>query len=194
MASRVGRSTRHDRGMSRGRGGNGSAPARAPRLNPRSRPYGLASSAVARRQTPAIPVGVQGEGEHDAMPIAVEWLVALCFLVMGLSHILQPRAWAEFFIRFREKGAVGSLQLGLLHLPLALLIVAFHNIWQGVPLLVTLIGWSQLLKSFLYLVYPRHGLRMLGFVSIQQSWRFVVAGIFSVALSALIATSLATRG
>jgi len=127
------------------------------------------------------------------MAVSLCW-IGLPYLVMGLSHILQPRAWAEFFICFREKGAVGSLQLGLLHLPLALLIVAFHNTWQGVPLLVTLIGWSQLLKSFIYLVYPRHGLRMLGFVSIQQSWRFVVAGIFSIALSALIATSLATRG
>jgi hypothetical protein len=126
-----------------------------------------------------------------SVQIAVEWLVALCFLVVGLSHVLQPRAWAEYFIRFREKGAVGSLQLGLLHLPLALLIVAFHNIWRGIPLVVTLIGWSQLLKSFLYLAFPSHGLRMLGYVSVEKSWRFVVAGIFSVALSLLLAFSLA---
>ena len=124
------------------------------------------------------------------MQIAIEWLVAACFFVVGLSHILQPRAWVEFFHGFREKGAVGSLQLGLLHLPLALLIVSFHNIWRGIPLVVTLIGWSQLLKSFLYLSFPSHGLRMLGYVSVEKSWRFVVAGIFSVALSLLLAFSL----
>ena len=124
------------------------------------------------------------------MQIAIEWLVALCFLVVGFSHILQPRAWAEFFIRFRAKGAVGSLELGLLHLPLALLIVAFHNVWRGMPLLVTLLGWAQLLKSFLYLAFPRHGLRMLGYVSVEKSWRFVVGGLFSIALGLAIAISL----
>lgn len=127
------------------------------------------------------------------MQIAVEWLVALCFLVVGLSHTLQPRAWVDFFIRFREKGSVGSLQLGLLHLPLALVIVAFHNIWQGMPLVVTLIGWSQLLKSILYLSFPGHGLRMLGYISIETSWRFTVAGLFSVALSLLIGVPLAMK-
>jgi hypothetical protein len=125
--------------------------------------------------------------------IAIEELVALSFLAMGLSHLLQPRAWAKFFVRFREKGAVGNLQIGLLHLPLGLLIVSFHNIWQGIPLVVTLIGWSQLLKSLVYLTYPKHGLRMLAYVSVEQSWRFAVAGIFSIALSGLIAFSLATR-
>lgn len=127
----------------------------------------------------------------DRVQIAIEWLVALSFLLVGVSHILQPRAWAEFSIRFREKGAVGSLQLGMLHLPLALLIVSLHNVWRGFPIVVTLIGWAQLVKAFLYLVFPKHGLRMLGYVSVEKSWRFVVGGIFSIALGALIAFSLA---
>jgi hypothetical protein len=127
------------------------------------------------------------------MDIAIEKLVAICFLVIGLSHIFQPRAWSEFFIRFRDKGAVGSLQLGLFHLPLALLIVSFHNIWQGLPLVVTIIGWAQLLKSLLYLTYPKHGLRMLSLVSIQRPWQFVVGGVFAVAISGLIFFSLWQR-
>ena len=101
------------------------------------------------------------------MDIAIEKLVAISFFVIGVSHILQPRAWVEFFIRFRDKGAVGSLQLGLFHLPLGLLIVSFHNIWHGLPIVVTIIGWAQLLKSFLYLTYPKHGLRMLATVSMS---------------------------
>ena len=124
------------------------------------------------------------------MEIGIERLVAACFLVVGLSHIFQPRAWAEFFIRFRERGAAGSLQLGLLHLPLALLIVAFHNIWHGLPVIVTIIGWAQLLKSFLYLAYPKHGLRMLGMVRLERSWQFVVGGVFSLIISGLTFFSL----
>ena len=118
--------------------------------------------------------------------IAVEKIVAVGFLVVGISHLVQPVAWSEFFIRMREKGAVGSLQLGLLNLPFALLIIAFHNIWHGLPMVVTIIGWGLLLKSSLYLVWPSHGLRMLGTVSIEQSWRFVAGGILSIAISAAI--------
>ena len=51
------------------------------------------------------------------METSIEKLVAICFLVIGLSHILQPRAWVKFFIMFREKGEVGSILNGLLHFP-----------------------------------------------------------------------------
>lgn len=128
------------------------------------------------------------------MEIAIEKFVAISFLVVGLSHISQPSAWVEFFVRFREKGAVGSLQLGLFHLPLALLIVSFHNIWHGLPVVVTLIGWGQLLKSFVYLTYPKHGLRMLSLMSVERSWQFVLGGVFAVAISGVIFFSLWQSG
>ncbi|HJT82250.1 MAG TPA: hypothetical protein VJ719_13725 [Chthoniobacterales bacterium] len=121
-----------------------------------------------------------------ALQIAIEKLVAIGFLIIGISHLVQPRAWSEFFIRMREKGRVGSLQLGMLNLPLGLLIVAFHNIWHGLPMIVTIMGWALLLKSTLYLVWPSHGLRMLGMVSVEKSWRFIAGGVFSIAVSALI--------
>jgi hypothetical protein len=127
------------------------------------------------------------------MDIAIEKLVAISFFVIGVSHILQPRAWVEFFIRFRDKGTVGSLQLGLFHLPLGLLIVSFHNIWHGLPIVVTIIGWGQLLKSFLYLTYPKHGLKMLSTISIERSWHFIAAGIFSLVISGLTLFSLLHR-
>ena len=96
-------------------------------------------------------------------------------------------------MRLRHKGAIGSLQLGLLHLPIALLVVIFHNVWHGLPLLVTLIGWSQLLKSVLYLAAPQWGLKMLGHVSLEKAGRFVWAGLISVCLAAFIAWSVVTK-
>lgn len=124
------------------------------------------------------------------METAVEKLAAICILVTGLSHIIQPRAWAEFFIMLREKGKVGSLLCGLLHFPLGVIIVAFHNVWHGLPIVVTIIGWGLLLKSVLYLIYPRHGMRMLARVSVERSWEFVVAGVMAVLVSGLIIFSL----
>ncbi|HKR02125.1 MAG TPA: hypothetical protein VJT09_15710 [Pyrinomonadaceae bacterium] len=120
------------------------------------------------------------------METSIQKLVAICLLVTSLSHIIQPRVWAQFFIMFREKGEVGSFLNGLLHFPLGVVIVSFHNVWRGIPLVVTIIGWGLLVKSFLYLTYPKHGLRVLARVSIERAWGFAVAGVFGVALSGLI--------
>lgn len=120
------------------------------------------------------------------METSVEKLVAINFFVIGLSHIFQPRAWVRFFILLREKQEVGSLLNGFVHFPLGAFIVAFHNVWHGIPTVVTVIGWGLLVKSTLYFVHPRHGTRMLATVSLERSWQFVVAGVMSVALAGLI--------
>jgi len=126
----------------------------------------------------------------SAIEASVEKMTALFFLVTGLSHILQPQAWLRFFMMLRENQEVGSLLNGLIHFPFGAFIVAFHNVRQGIPAIITLIGWSLVLKSSIYVVYPRHGMRMLSIVSLERSWHFVVAGIVSVALGGLILYSL----
>ncbi len=120
------------------------------------------------------------------METAVEKLTALAFLVTGLSHIFQPRVWVRFFIILRDKGEVGSFLNALIHFPLGALIVAFHNVWHGIPLIVTLIGWGLTIKSTIYFLFPRYGVKMLGTISMERSWHFVVAGVFSVLLAAVI--------
>src|SRR6267143_1776960 len=124
------------------------------------------------------------------MEQAVTKLAIICFFVTGVSHIVQPRIWAQFFIDMHRKGEVGSFQNGLLHFPLGALIVAFHNVWHGLPTVLTLVGWGLLLKSFIYFIFPRHGVKMLARVSVERSWEFVVAGIFSLCLSLLLIFSL----
>lgn len=121
------------------------------------------------------------------METSVEKLTAIFFLVTGLSHVFQPRVWVKFFIMLREKGAVGSFLNGFVHFPLGAFIVAYHNVWHGtgMPMMVTIIGWGLVLKSTLYFIFPRHGLRMLGTVSNERSWHFVV-GVVSVAVAGLI--------
>jgi hypothetical protein len=57
------------------------------------------------------------------MERSVEVLAMILFGVLGLSHIPQPGAWAEFFILLRSKGEAGALVDGLLNLPLRSVIV-----------------------------------------------------------------------
>ena len=127
------------------------------------------------------------------MEVAVVKLAIVCFFVVGVSHIVRPRVWAQFFIDMRGKGEVGSFLNALLHFPLGVVIVSFHNVWSGLPIVLTLIGWGLVMKSFIYFVFPNHGLRMLERVSMERAWGFIVAGMFSVGFSGLLVFSLWRR-
>jgi uncharacterized membrane protein HdeD (DUF308 family) len=120
------------------------------------------------------------------MEIAIERLVALCYFVVGISHLAHPRTWAEFFVSWQSKGNVGSLLNGLLNFPLGAVIVCFHNVWHGPAILVTVLGWVLVIKGIVYLIFPAFGRRRLARVSVDRSWEFVAAGIFSILLSAAI--------
>jgi len=119
------------------------------------------------------------------METGIERLAALAFLITGLSHIAAPRAWARFFIDMRERGEPAGLLNACLHIPLGLLILAFHWVWRWPELLVTLIGCGLTLKGSLYFLWPSLAARSLAHVSEETAWRFRVAGVGALALGAL---------
>ena len=120
------------------------------------------------------------------MERSVEVLAIILFGVVGLSHLLQPKAWAEYFILLRGKGEAGAFVDGLLQLPLAGFIIGFHNVWSGIPVVLTLLGWAFLIKSVIRFCAPKLGLRMMARVSVERAWEFQVAGAFLVVLAGLL--------
>ena len=48
------------------------------------------------------------------MERAIEIFAAINFLILGLSHVFQPRVWAEFFVRLRDWGRPGAFANGFL--------------------------------------------------------------------------------
>jgi hypothetical protein len=121
------------------------------------------------------------------MERAVEIVAAVNFFVIGLSHAFQPRAWVDFFTWLRGKGHAGVFVNGFLSLGFGSLIVAFHNVWTGLPTILTVIGWAQIVKALVSFVRPQWGMRSLQRVSPERASEFVVAGIISLLLSALMA-------
>jgi uncharacterized protein YjeT (DUF2065 family) len=116
------------------------------------------------------------------MEVAIERLTAMALIVTGLSHITAPRAWARFFIAIREQGEMAGFLNAYVHMPLGLLIVAFHPVWRGPALLVTLIGCGLTLKGALHFVWPKLSQRTLAHVDEAKAWGFQVAGAFGVVL------------
>jgi hypothetical protein len=127
------------------------------------------------------------------MERSVEILAVIQFAVIGLSHILQPRAWVQFFVLLRSKGEAGMFLDGLLYLPMAGLIIGFHNVWSGIPAVLTVLGWLYLVKSVLRFCWPQQGLRMIARVSMERAWEFQVPGVLYVALAGLLGYSALSR-
>lgn len=127
------------------------------------------------------------------METPVEVLAVILFGVMGLSHILQPKAWTEFFILLRGERDAGAFVDGFLNLPIGAVIVAFHNTWSGIPVVLTLVGWALVIKGSIRFCAPTIGLRMMARVSEERSWEFQAAGAMLVAFAGLLGYGVYTR-
>jgi hypothetical protein len=128
------------------------------------------------------------------METSVQVLAVVNFLVLGLSHLIQPRAWVDFFVRLRKRGNAGVFVNGFLSLAFGSIVVAFHNVWSGLPMLLTLYGWALVLKALISFTMPGLALRSLQRVSHERSWRFVVPGVMFLSLGGLLAYSLVAGG
>lgn len=120
------------------------------------------------------------------METGIERLTALAFIITGLSHIMVPRVWARFFIDMRARGEVAGFLNAWVHIPLGLLIVAFHWVWSWPGLLVTSIGCALTLKGTLYFLWPALALRSMAHVSEEKAWGFRIAGAAGLGLGLVI--------
>ena len=120
------------------------------------------------------------------MERGMEAFAVIGFAVIGLSHLLQPRAWVQFFVLLRSTGEAGAFADGFLNLPLGTAIVVFHNVWSGPPVVLTLVGWGLIIKSVIRFCAPRQALRMMARVSMERAWEFQVAGVALLILAGVI--------
>ena len=91
----------------------------------------------------------------------IDAYVAPMLLIACLSHIAQPKLWADFFRALGRTG-VAPLIIGMYTLPIGLLIVVGHNRWVwDWPVLVTVAGWVMTVKAIIYLLVPGVANRMV---------------------------------
>jgi hypothetical protein len=122
---------------------------------------------------------------------AVELYAAVHLTVIGLSHIVQPKAWVNFFVLMRAHGAAGAFANGFLSLIFGSVIVAFHNIWEGGAIVLTLLGWAQIVKAAVSFCLPEVGLRGLNRVALDRACEFQVAGVAFLVIAGWLVFRLA---
>lgn len=124
------------------------------------------------------------------MERAIEILAVIQLTIIGVSHIVHHRAWAEFFIWLRGKGDPGVFVNGFLSLTAGSLIFSFHRVWSGIPLLLTVFGILNILKAAVCFLFPDRAMRSMQRVSLERSREFVAAGMLSLAIAAVIGYGL----
>lgn len=128
------------------------------------------------------------------METGVQVFAMVNFVIIGLSHIIQPRVWAAFFIGLCERGHAGVFVNGFISLGLGSLIVAFHNVWSGLPMVLTIYGWILVLKALISFTAPSIAKRSMAQVSHERASHFVFPGIGLLLLGALLCFHLVTKG
>lgn len=108
---------------------------------------------------------------------------AVTLLVIGLSHLAQPRAWVAYYQALAAQGAPGAFVEGFLCLSFGAIIVAFHNVWHGPGLLLTLLGWAQVLKGLGRFVAPELAIRVMARTALDRAWFFQIGGVIALLLS-----------
>ncbi|MEM8785545.1 MAG: hypothetical protein AAGF19_06805 [Pseudomonadota bacterium] len=120
--------------------------------------------------------------------LAVEALLALPLLVLGVSHIVQKEMWVGFFSRLAAQGRDGVIvRTFLFELWPASLIVVLHQDWSWPGVLITVYGHLLMVKVVLSLIIPSLGERSLEQAERRGDWAFLPAGLVLIGLGALCA-------
>jgi hypothetical protein len=121
---------------------------------------------------------------------ALEIFAIIHLGLMGLSHVLRHRAWAEFFIVLREHGRGGVFVHGFLSLAFGAVIFSLHRVWVGIPAVLSVLGVLYLAKSAQCFLLPAVSLRSLDRVSTERSRVFIAPGVAFLAVAMVLTFGL----
>lgn len=80
-------------------------------------------------------------------------LFAVFYLFIGFGILMNPKYYKKMMAELTKD--FGILYFGGILATLAgFLIVTFHNVWEGWPIIVTVFGWIALIKGFALFVFP----------------------------------------
>jgi hypothetical protein len=120
------------------------------------------------------------------MECAAQIYAIINLTVIGISHVVKPRVWVDFLFFLRSRGEAGVFAVALLNLIFGSIIVAFHNVWSSLPVVLTLLGWASVAKALMYLVFPQFGLRRLEHLSHERANLIVGSGILFLLLALML--------
>ncbi len=122
----------------------------------------------------------------------IEAVLVLPFLLMGLSHLVRPAMWREYFVQLHQRGTSALITRSFaFEIWPALLLVVFHQVWSGPAVILTVYGHILALKVVLSLIFPEIGMRSLAMAK-RGDQGFRMAGAMLLGLGGISLYTLLT--
>jgi len=88
------------------------------------------------------------------MEQAVEFMTGIVLLALSLSFLLRSRDWSNWLENIRQDEPYRVLPIGCFTILISSFMVAFHPVWDGFFILVTIIGVLGIIEGSFYLLFP----------------------------------------
>ena len=126
------------------------------------------------------------------MAESIAIFASINFAIIGLSHVFQAETWRNFFKQLHSIGKPGAFANGFITLIIGSLIVSFHNVWSGVPVVLTILGWCYVLKSTVIFIHPEWSLRSMkrAETAVTMEARLAGLGLLGVAVTMIMCVVL----
>lgn len=114
-------------------------------------------------------------------------LFAAVYITYGLGLLISGDYYKKAFAEVFENSGF-KLIGGIMALVAGMLLVTYHNVWEGGwPVVITVFGWLALVKGVMFIVFPKHldfwkgvvskmNLQVLGFALLVVGLLFGYAG------------------
>ena len=120
------------------------------------------------------------------MEQAIELMMAICFLLLGLSLLFRSGDWLDWMHFLQQRGTNSSIVLGMTNLLLGTFIIAFHWVWSGLAMIVTIFGCLFMFRALVLLMCPKFLPGMLKHVLEHHRSLIPFAGVFAAVVGLLL--------
>jgi uncharacterized protein YjeT (DUF2065 family) len=113
-------------------------------------------------------------------------IMGLVYLAIGAGMLISPGFYSIMIKKMIENEAV-LFVTGLLVAVIGLILVSYHNIWNGGwTIVITIFGWLALLKGLMLVVIPERSVKLYNTIKISDQ-QLKIYGIIVVVLGAVLA-------
>jgi len=120
------------------------------------------------------------------MEQAIVFMAGVNFLILGLSYFFHSDVWIAWIISIQKQKRRGSLIIGMIHLLIGTFILGFHWKWQGIALVLSMVGVFMVIKGTLYMLFPSLLPKLLAWL--EPHYRaLLLFGSFILIIIALVA-------
>ncbi len=118
------------------------------------------------------------------MEQAVAFMAGASFLVLGLSYLFNSGDWIAWIAYLQKQERRGSLTIGMINLLIGGFILGFHWKWEGLALVLTIVGVLATIKGTVYMLFPSLLPRLLEWLEPHCRGLLVFASLVLLGISA----------